>query len=97
MASIKLYFDKRANRKDGKFPIKINVTHKRQQVLINLGVLLFPDQWDSMKEKVTSGSNKLFVNSYISQQVHCIEEELLSLRVSGKLDLMTGRQLKEHF
>ena len=68
MASIKLYFDKRVNRKDGKFPLKINVTHKRQQALINLGVLLSPDQWDSTKGKVVNGSNKSFLNGYISQR-----------------------------
>ena len=79
MASIKLYFDKRVNRKDGKFPLKINVTHKRQQALINLGVLLSPDQWDSTKGKVINGPNKSFLNGYISQRVHCAETELLNL------------------
>ena len=96
MASIKLYFDKRVNRKDGKFPLKINVTHKRQQALINLGVLLSPDQWDSTKGKVINGPNKSFLNGYISQRVHCAETELLNLRIAGKLDLMTGKQFKEH-
>ena len=91
MASIKLYFDKRVNRKDGKFPLKINVTHKRQQALINLGVLLSPDQWDSTKGKVINGPNKSFLNGYISQRVHCAETELLNLRIAGKLDLMTGK------
>ena len=96
MASIKLYLDKRVNRKDGKFPLKINVTHKRQQALINLGVLLSPDQWDSTKGKVINGPNKSFLNGYISQRVHCAETELLNLRIAGKLDLMTGKQFKEH-
>ncbi|MFK2476366.1 phage integrase SAM-like domain and Arm DNA-binding domain-containing protein [Bacteroides fragilis] len=84
------------NRKDGKFPLKINVTHKRQQALINLGVLLSPDQWDSTKGKVINGPNKSFLNGYISQRVHCAETELLNLRIAGKLDLMTGKQFKEH-
>ena len=96
MASIKLYFDKRVNRKDGKVPLKINVTHKRQQALINLGILLSPDQWDSTKGKVINGPNKSFLNGYISQRVHCAETELLNLRIAGKLDLMTGKQFKEH-
>lgn len=51
MAAIRFYFDKRRERKDGKFPLKISITHQKKYTLINTEVYLSFDQWDEKKEK----------------------------------------------
>lgn len=95
MASIKYYFDQRAKRKDGKFPLKVSISHKQQFALISLEVFLLPEQWDSAKEKVTGHPNKLFLNNYIVRQRLNVETELLNLKISGALDSLTGKQIKD--
>lgn len=95
MASIKYYFDQRAKRKDGKFPLKVSISHKQQFALISLEVFLLPEQWDSAKEKVTGHPNKLFLNNYIVRQKLNVETELLNLKASGALDSLTGKQIKD--
>lgn len=44
MTSVKLYLDRRAPRKDGKYPLKLVVTHK-QPFIINLKIYLKEEQW----------------------------------------------------
>ena len=95
MASIKYYLDQRAKRKDNKFPLKISVSHKQQFALISLNVFLLPEQWDSAKEKIVGHPNKLFLNNYIARQKLNIETELLTLKSTGYLDSLNGKQIKD--
>lgn len=95
MASIKFYFDQRAKRKDNKFPLKISISHKQQFALISLEVFLLPEQWDAAKEKITGHPNRLFLNNYIVRQKLNVETELLNLKASGSLDVLTGKQIKD--
>lgn len=95
MASIKLYFDRRVNRKDGTFPLRISISHKKQQVLISLNVLLLPEQWDAAKEKIVGHPNRLFLNNYVVRQKLNVETELLNLKAAGLLDSLTGKQIRD--
>ncbi|MFR9166561.1 MAG: Arm DNA-binding domain-containing protein [Dysgonomonas sp.] len=50
MASVKFYLDTRSARKDGTFPLKLVVTHKKP-FNISLGVYLLPEQWNANEKK----------------------------------------------
>lgn len=95
MASIKYYFDQRAKRKDGKFPLKMSISHKQQFAMISLEVFLLPEQWDASKEKIVGHPNRLFLNNYIVRQKLNVETELLNLKLSGLLDVLTGKEIKD--
>lgn len=95
MASIKFYLDKRAKRKDDKFPLKISVSNKQEYALISLDVLLSTEQWDSKKNIVVNHPNRLFLNNFIAKQKINIETEVLNLKSSGGLSSMSGKQIKD--
>lgn len=95
MASLKYYLDKRAKSKDGKYPLKISISNRQEFTLISLDVKLTVEQWDNKKNIVINHPNKLFINNYITRQKMNIETELLNLKVSGKLPLLTGKQIKD--
>lgn len=94
MASLKLYFDKRAQRKDNKKPLKAGITNKNEYALINLDVLLLPEQWDANTNKVINHPNKLFLNNYIGKRVLDIETVLLSLTQEGVIQSMSIKDIK---
>ncbi|MEG0107745.1 MAG: site-specific integrase [Lachnospiraceae bacterium] len=94
MASLKLYFDKRAQRKDNKKPLKAGITNKNDYTLINLDVLLLPDQWDASANRVVNHPNKLFLNNYISKRVLDIETVLLKLTQEGVIQSMNIKDIK---
>ncbi|WP_106831244.1 site-specific integrase [Parabacteroides pacaensis] len=95
MATIKLYFDQRAKRKDDKYPLKVSISHKQQSALISLDIFLLPEQWDANKERIVGHPNRLFLNNYIGRQKLNIETELLNLKAVGLLDSLSGKQIKE--
>lgn len=68
MASLKFYFDKRAKRKDSEVPLKVSITHKSVTALINLEVLLLPDQWEAKSDKVTNRPNKSLLNNHLKKR-----------------------------
>lgn len=94
MASLKLYFDKRAQRKDNKKPLKAGITNKNEYTLINLDVLLLPEQWDANTNKVINHPNKLFLNNYIGKRVLDIETVLLRLTQDGVIQSMSIKDIK---
>lgn len=95
MASIKLYFDKRAQRKDKKNPLKVGISNRGEYALINLNVLLLPEQWDAGLNKVVKHPNKIFLNNYIARRVLDIETEFLKLTQSGEIQSMGIQAVKK--
>lgn len=94
MASIKFYFDKRAQRKDNRSPLKVGVSSRGEYALINLNVLLLPEQWDASLNKVVKHPNKLFLNNYINRRMLDIETVLLKLTESGEIHSMKIQAVK---
>lgn len=95
MASVKLYFDKRARRKDHRIPLKVGITHKQDYAQINLDVLLLPEQWDPEKNKVINHPNKAFLNTYISKRLLEIELQVLKLQEAGVFDTRTLSEIRK--
>lgn len=94
MASLKFYFDKRAQRKDNKKPLKVGVSNRNDYALINLDVLLLPEQWDARTHKVVNHPNKSFLNNYINRRFLDIETVLLKLTESGEIQSMNVQAIK---
>lgn len=95
MASIKLYFDKRAQRKDKKCPLKVGISTRGGYALIGINVLLLPEQWDTSFNKVVKHPNKLFLNNYINRHILDIETVLLKLTESGEIQSMSIQAVKK--
>ncbi|MFR9166828.1 MAG: phage integrase SAM-like domain and Arm DNA-binding domain-containing protein [Dysgonomonas sp.] len=92
MASIKLYLDTRAPRKDGTYPLKLLVTHK-QPFMISLKIYLQEDQW--LGNEVINHKEKKAFNIFIQQRFITIKKLLLTLEGEGKLKSLSPKQLKE--
>lgn len=89
MASIKFYFDKRAQRKDNRCPLKVGISNRGDYALVSIDVLLLPEQWDANFNKVVKHPNKLFLNNYINRRMLDIEAVLLKLTESGEIHSMS--------
>jgi len=92
MASVKLYLDTRASRKDGTYPLKLAVTHKGK-FFINLKIYLNKDQF--VGNEVVGHRHKKSYNTIIDQWIVNIRKILLELGASGKLNKLSHKQLKD--
>lgn len=95
MASIKLYLDKRAQRKDNRCPLKVGISNRGDYALISIDVLLLPEQWDASFNKVVKHPNKLFLNNYINRRMLDIETVFLKLTESGEIHSMSIQAVKK--
>ena len=67
MVTLKLILDTRRAKADGKFPLKIHVSHQRKVKYISLNICLSPQQWNNADCLVTSKHTKYRVlNTKIS-------------------------------
>ena len=94
MATVNYYLDMRRPKKDGTFPIKINVRHNRK-FLISTSFSSLPQNWDG------DGYNKDELNykaknSAIHALFNKIERLLLRLEDDEKLKSMSDKALKEY-
>lgn len=95
MATIKFYLDKRAQKKDGTYPLKISVRHNNESALIGLDVCLLDEQWDAQLSSIVRHPNKVFLNNYINTRRHDIETVLLELKMAARLDGMKMAAIKK--
>lgn len=79
MATIKLYLDKRSQRRDGTFQLKISLTHNRKSALLPIGITLLPSQWNEKTCKVSGTTNNEFLNGFIARRK--LEAEIAMLRL----------------
>lgn len=91
MATTKFHLDKRATRRDGKFPLKISIAHKGKTSLISLDIFLLPEQWDGRAEKIIGVQNRLSLNTFITKRKLDVETALL---IEAALGIESGFWLK---
>lgn len=91
MTTTKFYLDKRATRRDGKFPLKISIAHKGKTSLISLDIFLLPEQWDERAEKIIGVQNRLFLNTFITKRKLDVETALL---IEAALGIESGFALR---
>lgn len=83
MATSKFYLDRRSKMKDGRFPLKISVSHKGKTTLISLGVALAESQWDENKCKITGIPERAALNSFITRRKLEVDTALLDMSETG--------------
>lgn len=93
MASVKFFLDKRAQKKDGSFPLKLTVTHKKP-FHISLNVSIPEENWidDRIEGDI---KNRRFLNNYIQAQFTKVQNMLLRLSLDGKIDTLSHSELKD--
>ena len=92
MASVKFYLDKRSQKTDGTYPLKLTVTHI-QPFHVNLDISVHQENW--IGDKIEGNiKNKVFLNNYIKNRYIEVENLLLRLKLEGRLTGMTTRQLR---
>lgn len=94
MATYNIYLDTRRMKKDGTFPVKINVRH-RGQFMLSTNFNASPDAWAGT-EYSRKEPNHRARNAALRLLLGRLEETLVTLDRAGTLRQMTDAQLKEH-
>ena len=89
MATFKVLLKKQKKKANGQFPLYLRITEKAKPRYISLGISLFENQWDPLKEQVKSHENKGRLNAIITKkkseaQKISIEQELDGRIVSSE-------------
>lgn len=92
MASCNFYLDKRSKRKDGTYPIKINVRH-RNKFLLSTDFYAKEEEW-SGTEFNRHAENYKNKNSALRSLITRVDNELYELVKSGAILSMTDSTLK---
>nr|DAV21887.1 MAG TPA: Integrase [Caudoviricetes sp.] len=93
MATVNYYLDTRRQKKDGTYPIKLNIRHNKQ-FMISTEFTATPETWDG-KEYNKQEKNYKPKNIAIRNIKNKVETLILILEESGKLKLTTDKKLKE--
>ncbi len=93
MATINFYLDKRNQKKDGTYPLKLSVTH-RKSFLLPLGISILEETWIGNKIEGNI-PNKKILNDYLKSQYTKTQNVILKLRLEGILYGMTHNELKK--
>lgn len=95
MATLKLYHDTRATDGNTEAPLKIALTHHSRTIYINIGVKIFPDEWDSRSRTVLRRPDAASLNRYISGRMAAINLALLDLRSEMNVDSLSAVELRD--
>lgn len=94
MATIRYYLDTRASGFDKPAPLKMSIRHKNKATLIPIGVSLYPEQWDSITQKVVNHPRSAMYNNMIAHRLIDVEGEILRLADAGALPFMRMSELR---
>lgn len=93
MATVKLYLDTRRIKKDGSFPLKLNI-HNKGTFFVSTGYSVIPERWTGM-EFTRQEPNYKTKNAALRKIVNDIENLFFRLEMDGKLKAMTDKAIKE--
>ena len=91
MASVKFFLDKRSAKKDGTYPLKLTV-HHRKPFHISLNVSVLEQNW--INNRIVGVKNERFLNSYIQSRFTTVQNVLLKLKIEGSLGRLSHLDLK---
>lgn len=94
MASCNFFLDTRKGKKDGTYPVKIYIKH-RKSFLMSTDFSAIKEEWsgNEFNKKADNYRNR---NSALRALITRIDNELLELGKSGKILSMTDNMLKSH-
>lgn len=96
MAKIRYYLDKRNKGRGEESPLKLAIRHKNTSALIPLGIDILPSHWDERAEKIIVHPRRAAYNAHIAQMRLNVQEIVLQLMQSGKIESMTATEIKKH-
>lgn len=96
MAKLKYYLDKRNKGFRSESPLKLAIRHKRASAYISLGIELLPSHWDDRTEKVIVHPRRASYNAHIAQIRLDVQEIILRLVQSGRIESMTATEIKRY-
>lgn len=92
MFTISIYLDKRGAQ--GPAPLKVSISKHSSSAYINLGIKVFPSQWDKRAMKVKDHPNKNQINTFITSRLAEVQRIAMALATEGKLRSLTATQIK---
>ncbi len=94
MASTNLYLDKRRAKKDGTYPLRININKDGKNSYISLNISLLPEHWDAKASKVVGRTDKSYYDTLIHGYKQQIDNCILDILHNRKIRNLTADQLK---
>lgn len=96
MATLKLYFDRRSCRADGKYPVKMMLRHHGSVTSIPLDLYFDNDEWYEVETRLKAGTESRHpLSRLVSQSKAIVESALIEVRLSHNIDKMDIAQLKK--
>lgn len=92
MATVKFYLDMRRAKKDGSFPIKLNVRHKGQ-IIISTEFAAIAENWTG-NEYTNKEPNYKTKNAALHRMISDMGTAIFRLDIDGKLQGIPDKQLK---
>lgn len=92
MASAILKLDTRYELKEGKYPLKIAITHKGGYALISTGIQLKPDQF--VNGEIIGVRGYVSFNETAQTMLFHAKKLLLDYKLSGRLNKISAKELK---
>lgn len=92
MATTRFYLDRRTVKKDNTSVLRLSVSHKGKNVLVNTGISLTILQWSG--ERVINHPRKAQLNLMLEQKKLAMDMELLRLESEGLLDAMDREDMR---
>jgi integrase len=93
MAKASLYHDMRAVKDGAPGPIKIRVFHKGKAFMLPTSISVTPQQW--MDGVIINHLRAKKWNDFLKVRMMDVTSELIKLDIEGKLDSLTGAELKK--
>lgn len=85
MVTTKIYYDKRAIKKDGTAPLKVAITKNGSTAYISLNIALTEREWDPIKRCIINHPKRQFFNTYVGKRKLEIDELVLSMDAKREL------------
>lgn len=93
MITTKFYLDTRVSKKDGTFPIKINITQARKVIYISTGFSTKTENWED-NQFTSSEPNYRAKNVRLRDMINKVEKIVFELEENGKANSIDSKKLK---
>jgi len=93
MASFKFYLDRRQKTRNGRYPIKIVLSHKSRTLLVSTGFTSLPNEWSEVRQRITKRNMS---NDCTNSQLVSFEHEIRVLFTNLQVDdMLSGMDVEE--
>lgn len=97
MISTNFYFDRRSQKIDGTYPLKLAIRRGGQAAFISLGISVQDRQWDRRKLEITNHTDARRLNLLIRAKRSELDKMILRLTESGEIAGMSAVDVRQRF